>query len=143
MELLSLFGRVQNLQGILLLTLTAIVLGYQKKKMPRTVRRLKQRLKRLEYVIEHSNMEDTRLLEAGRKQVEKVEEQIRHYNDILSQADEARDRLNKLEREAMDIHERILLQVGGLFGRDSMEYEHLGGVRRSNINYRPDLDEEE
>lgn len=117
-------------------------MAYQKKKIPREVRRLKKRLARFKEIVEQSEMDDPELLQAGLEQVKVVQETINHYNEALRRADELRDSIEKQKRIAQDIHERIRLQVIGLFGRDSLEYQRLGGVRKSEIDYNRKNDDQ-
>jgi polyhydroxyalkanoate synthesis regulator phasin len=64
-----------------------------------------------------------------------LEEAINGYNQTLSDADELRDTIRSLERQANDISERLLSLVGGTYGRDSLEYQRMGGTRKSEIQY--------
>lgn len=113
--------------------------AYQKKKTPRTVRWLDQRLQRLEYIDKEYGLSDHTLLNAGRMQVKKIEQHIKQYNALLADADELRSRLSKMEKVAQDIHERIRAQVIAEYGHDSIQYELIGGKRRSDVDYRPDV----
>lgn len=110
-------------------------MAYQKKKTPREVRQLRNRLERFEYIVEHYNIENTALLKDGKDHLEKVKETVNRYNQILSQADDLHDELNKQVATARDIHKRLRMTVIGAFGRDSIEYQHIGGVRPSDIDY--------
>ena len=56
------------------------------------------------------------------------------YNSYLKRADEQRDILDKLERQLNDANERVLFLIGGFFGKDSLEYQKVGGTRKSKFN---------
>lgn len=55
------------------------------------------------------------------------------YNTLLSNADAALVALEQSESELADLSERMLKGVASEFGRDSVEYEKAGGVRKSKI----------
>ena len=110
--------------------------------MPREIRKLQERIKRFKHVMEVSEIEHTELLEGAIDQVEKVKQTINDYNEILRQADDLRDQIDQQTRIGQDIHERLRMQIIGAFGRDSQEYQLLGGVRKSKINYGPKGDQD-
>ena len=64
-----------------------------------------------------------------------LENAINGYNNTLADADEIRDNIRSLERQANDISDRLLSLVGGSFGKDSLEYQRMGGTRKSEIQY--------
>lgn len=55
------------------------------------------------------------------------------YNTLLSNVDAALVALEQSESELADLSERMLKGVASEFGRDSVEYEKAGGVRKSKI----------
>ena len=55
------------------------------------------------------------------------------YNTLLSNADAALVALEQSESELADLSERMLKGVASEYGRDSVEYEKAGGVRKSKI----------
>ena len=64
-------------------------------------------------------------------------EAIHSYNNLLSNADAAGNQIDHLEREVRDLNERIFTGVATIFGRDSDEYEMVGGARKSEIAFGP------
>lgn len=64
-----------------------------------------------------------------------LEEAINSYNNVLADADDLRDQIHELERQANDVSERLLAQVVANYGRDSLEYQRMGGTRKSEIKY--------
>ena len=64
-----------------------------------------------------------------------LEEAINSYNNVLADADDLRDQIQELERQANDVSERLLAQVLAKYGRDSLEYQRMGGTRKSEIDY--------
>ena len=55
------------------------------------------------------------------------------YNALLSDSDAALAVLEQSESELADLTERMLKGVASKFGRDSVDYEKAGGVRKSKI----------
>ncbi|PYS76635.1 MAG: hypothetical protein DMF66_13650 [Acidobacteria bacterium] len=53
------------------------------------------------------------------------------YNQTLSMVDEKANLLADSEKTLRDYHERVLAGVGAKFGKNSNEYEKVGGVRKS------------
>ncbi|MBI5564616.1 MAG: hypothetical protein HY870_06965 [Chloroflexi bacterium] len=60
-----------------------------------------------------------------------VKGKLDNYNTLLSQADRISDELDGLEKELIDLNERMLTGVATQFGKDSPEYEAAGGTRKS------------
>ena len=75
------------------------------------------------------------LIEEGKDHVTNVSETVNRYNEVLSEADALRSKLDEQVQTARDIHERLRMNVIAAYGRDSVEYEQLGGTRPSDIDY--------
>lgn len=56
---------------------------------------------------------------------------VKAYNTALSALDKQTNEINKLEKQAASLASRALSLGAGKYGRDSSEYEMLGGVRSS------------
>lgn len=56
---------------------------------------------------------------------------VKSYNTALSDLDKQLNGIQALERQAADLASRALAAAAGKWGRDSNEYEQVGGVRRS------------
>ena len=56
---------------------------------------------------------------------------VANYNKLLSQVDEAANKLKVAERALADRSERMLAGVAAKYGRNSDEYEKAGGTRRA------------
>lgn len=67
--------------------------------------------------------------------IDELESSINTYNSMLSDADDQRTVIRNLERQANDVSDRLLSLVGGSYGKDSQEYQRIGGVRKSEIDY--------
>jgi hypothetical protein len=67
------------------------------------------------------------------------------YNDRLAEAELIRSDLEDLEKQANDVAERIFTGIATKYGRDSKEYQRVGGTRKSRIKFtgsRPNTFEE-
>lgn len=80
--------------------------------------------------------------------VEQSQIELNRYNALLSNVDKQRDVLEQYERQLDDANERVFSGIIAQFGRDSIEYEMVGGTRKSNIRniravtYDPDGSED-
>lgn len=54
------------------------------------------------------------------------------YLQYLSLLDEKLIELREAEKELADLSERVLAGIAGKFGKDSVEYVQIGGVRKSD-----------
>ena len=60
-----------------------------------------------------------------------VKDKLDTYNTLLSQVDRVSGELEGLEKELIDLNERMLTGVATQFGKNSPEYEAAGGTRKS------------
>ncbi|HEY0432337.1 MAG TPA: hypothetical protein VGC95_00610 [Chitinophagaceae bacterium] len=60
-----------------------------------------------------------------------VRTKLDDYNQTLSTVDEKANLLASAEKTLRDYHERVLSGVGAKYGKDSNEYEKVGGKRKS------------
>jgi hypothetical protein len=68
---------------------------------------------------------------------------VANYNKLLSQVDEASNKLKVAERALADRSRRMLARVATKYGPDSDEYEKAGGTRRSEHRKRRDGGEDD
>jgi hypothetical protein len=61
----------------------------------------------------------------------KAEDKLKAYNQKLAEADTLANELDTLDKELKELNSRALSKVAGKYGRDSSEYEAVGGVRMS------------
>jgi hypothetical protein len=59
------------------------------------------------------------------------------YNTALSSLDKLSGEVKEAERAAKEISEKLLLGVGGRYGKNSLEYEMAGGSRRKSNRRLP------
>jgi hypothetical protein len=65
------------------------------------------------------------------------------YNAKLAKADAAGNDFQAAEKNLRALSARMLAGVGMKFGKDSNEYEMAGGTRSSEIDYHPNVPDEE
>jgi hypothetical protein len=63
--------------------------------------------------------------------IEEVKQTLEEYNTALSLADEKANIYRQKEKELKDLHERMLIGVAAVYGKDSNEYEKAGGTKKS------------
>jgi hypothetical protein len=66
------------------------------------------------------------------QKIEAASNSLNDYNTALSSADEKYGIQKEKELDLKDFHERMLLTVGGIYGKNSAEYEMAGGKKKSN-----------
>jgi hypothetical protein len=69
--------------------------------------------------------------------VTNLQTQLNKYNQLLSDVDDALNKLEKSEKNVTDLGSRLLAGVKVKFGPDSLEYEKAGGTRASEIKRSP------
>ncbi|MEX0610068.1 MAG: hypothetical protein WD016_09770 [Balneolaceae bacterium] len=63
-----------------------------------------------------------------------AQEELNRYNSMIANLDQQRDKIVRLERELNDANERVFKGIILNYGRDSIEYEMVGGVRKSEAH---------
>lgn len=63
-------------------------------------------------------------------------EKLDEYNQALSLADEKANLLSDSEKKLQDFSERILAGVAAKYGKNSNEYEKVGGIRKTDRRRR-------
>lgn len=62
-------------------------MAYQKKKIPREVRALRNRLNQVRHIAEHFEWNPQELIDESEQHLHSVEETVNEYNAILAEAD--------------------------------------------------------
>lgn len=65
-----------------------------------------------------------------------VREKLAAYNELLSQVDEAYDEILNAEQDLSDLSSKLLAGVGMQYGKNSREYETIGGARQGDRRRR-------
>jgi hypothetical protein len=68
---------------------------------------------------------------------EALKTQLDKYNQMLSELDDALNKLEKAESAVTDLGTRLLVGLKVKYGPDSSEYEMAGGTRASEIKRSP------
>jgi hypothetical protein len=63
---------------------------------------------------------------------EQLQTQLDQYNLMLTQLDSAKSQIETLEKTLRETSERLVSGVAFKYGKDSREYEMVGGVRKSD-----------
>jgi hypothetical protein len=69
--------------------------------------------------------------------IETVQQELNNYNGLKSALTAKRSLLGKLDSELKDMRELIRVAVAAMYGKDSIEYVKVGGVRKSETKRRP------
>ena len=108
---------------------------YHKRSISDAQLKLQSRISRLHHVepdFDLGNGLDKATLNAF---VDEMSNLLEEYNIMLASADSLRDVLDTAERKANDVSERLLASVVATYGRDSEQYQQMGGTRKSKIDY--------
>ncbi len=103
------------------------------------------RLKRTSKVLEKANVRAAGLRSIGPEDfgggltsaayeaaVEDTRRKLEEYNEALSLVDERGNILTDSEETLKDFNERVLAGVAAKYGRNSNQYEKVGGVRKDD-----------
>ncbi|MGB3786489.1 MAG: hypothetical protein WA949_00665 [Phormidesmis sp.] len=63
------------------------------------------------------------------KEILTMQQKLGAYHTLLAQADEISNELEVIDKHVSRLTSRVLAGVGAQYGRDSSEYEMVGGVR--------------
>ena len=69
--------------------------------------------------------------EAYEQAIEDTRAKLDAYNQALSTVDERGNELLASEKTLQDLSERVLAGTGAKYGKNSSEYEKVGGIRKS------------
>lgn len=109
----------------------------KKKKKSRSLETAKYRATQLANIDETIDFGGGFNYQALKELIDTAEAEIAKYNTMLAGVDAQRIIVRKLEKQLSDACERVFTGIITQFGRDSAEYEMIGGTRKSTIgNYR-------
>jgi hypothetical protein len=69
--------------------------------------------------------------EAYEEAIEDARTKLDDYNQALSMVDEKASLLTESEKKLLDLSERVLAGTAAKYGKNSIQYEKVGGVRKS------------
>ncbi|MBW4561005.1 MAG: hypothetical protein KME32_07560 [Mojavia pulchra JT2-VF2] len=75
---------------------------------------------------------DARTLQNLTQLIQQYRTKIDAYNTALTVIDSSKTEMEELEKKLGDLSEKMLLGVAFRYGKDSIQYEMAGGVRKSD-----------
>lgn len=113
-------------------------MAYRKKQRSRSLETAEFRLNALLNIDETLDFGAGFNVNSYKTLVEEAEAELNRYNALLADADQQRSSVRRLEKQLDDANERVFSGIITQFGRDSDEYEMIGGTRKSDIrNSKP------
>ncbi|QSJ18604.1 hypothetical protein JYQ62_07500 [Nostoc sp. UHCC 0702] len=103
----------------------------RQKRTSRILEKAQIRSSSLKAVDPKMDFGDTRNLQTLTQLIEELRTRIDAYNTALSVIDSSKTEIEKLEKTLADLTDKMLLGVAFKYGKDSVEYEMAGGVRKS------------
>ncbi|MBS1794363.1 MAG: hypothetical protein JSS81_10945 [Acidobacteria bacterium] len=103
-----------------------------KKDIPKQVRLAQQRVDGMVSVDERLDLGNGVSVETVKAAIKRVTDGISEYNSLLAEADERSNDIDRDLKALVDLSARILSGTEFKFGRDSNEYEMVGGTRLSD-----------
>ncbi|BAZ51533.1 hypothetical protein NIES4103_41900 [Nostoc sp. NIES-4103] len=103
----------------------------RQKRTSRILEKAELRSSSLKAVDANMDFGDTRNLQNLTQLIEQLRTRIDAYNTALSVIDSSKTEIEKLEKNLADLTDKMLLGVAFKYGKDSVEYEMAGGVRKS------------
>ena len=108
----------------------------RRKKTSSTLTKAEQRLAGLKSIGSKIDMGHGLTSASFEKEVNELRQVLETYNSLLSKADSAANAFAKKERELSIAAENVLLGIKMKYGKDSDEYEMVGGTRQSERRRR-------
>lgn len=115
----------------------------RRKKTSATLTKAEQRLAGLKSIGSKVDLGNGFTLATFNKEVSDLRQQIEAYNMLLSKADDAANALKLAERKLSVSAENVLLGVKMKYGKDSSQYEMVGGKRQSERRRRREASPEQ
>lgn len=108
----------------------------RRKKKSSTLTKAEQRLAGLKSIGPKVDLGNGVSLTAFNKEIADLRQQLEEYNTLLSKADDAANALQAAEKNLSVFAENVLIGVKMKYGKDSSEYEMVGGTRLSDRRRR-------
>ncbi|MGB3670612.1 MAG: hypothetical protein WBG63_07210 [Phormidesmis sp.] len=110
----------------------------RRKKTSATLTKAQQRLSGLKSIAAQVDLGNGVTSDTFGKEVSALQQKIEHYNTLLSTADDAVNEIEQMERQLSVSAENVLIGVKMKYGKDSSQYEMVGGTRQSDRRRRKD-----
>jgi hypothetical protein len=104
----------------------------RKKRTSRVVEKAELRSSGLKAIDPNMDFGNNCNLENMTKLIEEYRIKIDAYNTALAVIDSSRTQMTELEKNLSELSEKMLIGVAFKYGKDSIEYEIAGGVRKSD-----------
>jgi hypothetical protein len=108
----------------------------RKKRTSRVLEKAELRASGLKAIDPNMDFGDARNLQNMTQLIEQYRTKIDAYNTALAVIDSSKTEMKELEKKLGDLSEKMLIGVAFKYGKDSLEYEMAGGVRKSDRIHR-------
>lgn len=106
-------------------------MSFQTRKSNRALEQAEIRAACLAAIDPHLDLGNDRNLDSFNLQISELQEQINHYNTTVAELQNVRSNIKDREKTLREFSSQMLLGVAFTYGKDSLEYELAGGVRKS------------
>ncbi|MBD2441595.1 hypothetical protein [Nostoc sp. FACHB-110] len=103
----------------------------QKRRTSRIVEKAELRVSGLKAIDPNMDFGDNRNLQNMIQLIEQYRAKLNAYNTALVAIDSTKLEMEKLEKLLGELNDKMLIGVAFKYGKDSVEYEMAGGVRKS------------
>ncbi|MBD2447962.1 hypothetical protein H6G76_12385 [Nostoc sp. FACHB-152] len=103
----------------------------RKKRTSRALEKAELRTSGLKAIDPTMDFGENRNLQNMAQLIEQYRTKIEAYNTALTVIDSSKIEMQELEKKLSDLLEKMLIGVAFKYGKDSIEYEMAGGVRKS------------
>ncbi|MER3433301.1 MAG: hypothetical protein C4288_07700 [Leptolyngbya sp. ERB_1_1] len=90
------------------------------------------RILRLKAIDPYMSFGENRNLSTLTAQIEQLQTKLNEYNSTIASLDDAKQKIDQMERNMGDLLDQLLNGVSAKYGNDSREYEMAGGTRKSD-----------
>ena len=108
----------------------------RRKKTSATLTKAQQRLSGLKSIAPKVDLGNGVTSDTFSKEVSVLQQKIEDYKTLLSTADDAANEIEQIERQLSISAENVLIGVKMKYGKDSSQYEMVGGTRQSDRRRR-------
>ncbi|BAY17958.1 hypothetical protein NIES21_38010 [Anabaenopsis circularis NIES-21] len=103
----------------------------QKRRTSRIVEKAELRISGLKAIDPNMDFGDNRNLQNMIQLIEQYRAKLNSYNTALVVIDSTKLEMEQLEKSLAELNDKMLIGVAFKYGKDSVEYEMAGGVRKS------------
>ncbi|AFY32268.1 methyl-accepting chemotaxis protein [Calothrix sp. PCC 7507] len=104
----------------------------RKRRTSRVLEKAELRTSGLKAIDPTMDFGDSRNLQNMAQLIQQYRTKIDTYNTALAVIDSSKTEMKELEKKLSDLSEKMLIGVAFKYGKDSIEYEMAGGVRKSD-----------